>query len=1287
MQNGVNKCKQEAKKVKFDIDLDTTNTVNFGEGVKIMDKDTRNVKTNFPTIKAVSFPKVFKVKDTADLAKNPDGKSIGSLFSRHLKFERASHLNKNTAQSSSKITTPKVTPMEVDLKHTLPQFSDADIRSKSVIVDGSGLTKDETKETIAKEIHEENLKKIGEMSNEEITQARQELMKNLDPSILEFLKSKRKPKAKLASRVPTKAIPSTSILNEAENMEVDDYSKTTSPSQDLKEEELPIQPTVAKKWLHMDKVENDKLQWMTNLPKVDGKTGGTARFDFDGNVILNCTDISVREGLHHHGEEPELPGYTLEELLRLSQSSMPSQKVLALSTLSKLFAKIHEGYYDELLSRPLLPDIAVGPIIVLFRAALDDNTSQCLTASVAIIHSLIVLVPDELSLDETFLWHKGDTQPFCQAEIKEKEKSLKTEEDPKEQELSDISLLELDIIKGLIRMDVLPRLRYIIEVLRPSAPVVIQILEIIFKLARHSVESALSVMKTPRLLNVIFEEFCVASWSNNVDNQLQDGKFTSIYGIPTYQAIKIIRILASSDRQLASELLSSYSIMNSLLSYLSVGYQDLLLPSKEAMLLCLESLRTWQVFLRYKLAVNNYEEFFPIIFRQLSAFQNICIGVDTKNHSYDCDYAASWLKLMSSVIKLTLPTTEAPILADGITESADDVLDWELVAHIIDIAELCLQKWLWEMSIYGETTRSGSRLLATSLNFVATFYDTWSKQPNVDHSVIHNRIKKLYENPILPFLSSKEFTKLVGDLRRYSTFKDSSHCSNNRNTSNLPSLNAVQWGGTVISILDRKSPFPVLIDLLRTLFIMIKLNTQLADEAVSNLLENPTVLSYLKTITSFDSTCISGHWFSRFETYFMYYLLSICELKKCSHMSLYHNVALKLLHLMQSGDEFLAEKILQRFIFNPDFIEELNEASLLVENLKIEENLQKRNLLEVERVSQSKLLIETGQVLSNIGQIYQVLLNQILSDRRRSKSKRIDSLFVLQYQVPLVPRDFFYLPLIIKYRGQIKQNPSPLDLQLVSSVNDQTAIYCLQWCHLIDRFQRNTENASKERFVYLSMAFLISSDFFLESEQRRYLEGCYQQMAQKNELNNINLNTSVENGSYNDFFIQLLDQYEAMSYGDHLFGLVILLSMQRCHPIEQRGAVWTERTNALAIINVSLKELLIPLQSYLQPIEDDDNLLASYFKAVLDGRVSWKRNPVLYLIAVHHLHHFLFDGNINHERLRQNMIQKLLDTPNKILSNHLQCYTEPDVNSELGFICCENPSVLVIDIFNKYRNR
>jgi len=42
------------------------------------------------------------------------------------------------------------------------------------------------------------------------------------------------------------------------------------------------------------------------------------RFDFSGNLLPFVNeDISIRSGLHHHGEEPNRPGYSLDELMTL----------------------------------------------------------------------------------------------------------------------------------------------------------------------------------------------------------------------------------------------------------------------------------------------------------------------------------------------------------------------------------------------------------------------------------------------------------------------------------------------------------------------------------------------------------------------------------------------------------------------------------------------------------------------------------------------------------------------------------------------------------------------------------------------------------------------------------------------------------------------------------------------------------------------------------------------------------------------------------------------------------
>jgi hypothetical protein len=62
-------------------------------------------------------------------------------------------------------------------------------------------------------------------------------------------------------------------------------------------------------------------------------------------VLLPYSDdkINVSHALHHHGEEPERPGYTLQELLKLSRCTVLQQRILALTTLANILDKVISG--------------------------------------------------------------------------------------------------------------------------------------------------------------------------------------------------------------------------------------------------------------------------------------------------------------------------------------------------------------------------------------------------------------------------------------------------------------------------------------------------------------------------------------------------------------------------------------------------------------------------------------------------------------------------------------------------------------------------------------------------------------------------------------------------------------------------------------------------------------------------------------------------------------------------------------------------------------------------------
>ncbi|KAF4683917.1 hypothetical protein FOZ60_008420 [Perkinsus olseni] len=99
--------------------------------------------------------------------------------------------------------------------------------------------------------------------------------------------------------------------------------------------------------LELDELEIDKQKWMEpvaeeeDLPRPEDESFEGRRFDFEGNELKRGSS-GVEEKydpiLYHHGEEPGRPGYTVQELLVLSDSNNGGQRQLALRTLGNIIA-------------------------------------------------------------------------------------------------------------------------------------------------------------------------------------------------------------------------------------------------------------------------------------------------------------------------------------------------------------------------------------------------------------------------------------------------------------------------------------------------------------------------------------------------------------------------------------------------------------------------------------------------------------------------------------------------------------------------------------------------------------------------------------------------------------------------------------------------------------------------------------------------------------------------------------------------------------------------------------
>lgn len=125
------------------------------------------------------------------------------------------------------------------------------------------------------------------MNPDEIEEAQQRVIQQLDPKMVAFIRQKKFNEKSLVTEVTDP----TSIENK---LSADDKKEFI--------DQLPIKPD--KKWLHMDKIEYDKLEWMTKRQgsQNEDQTGSAARFNFNGELMERGKDVPVTQALHHHGD-------------------------------------------------------------------------------------------------------------------------------------------------------------------------------------------------------------------------------------------------------------------------------------------------------------------------------------------------------------------------------------------------------------------------------------------------------------------------------------------------------------------------------------------------------------------------------------------------------------------------------------------------------------------------------------------------------------------------------------------------------------------------------------------------------------------------------------------------------------------------------------------------------------------------------------------------------------------------------------------------------------------------
>uniref|UniRef100_A0A8B9KIQ4 RNA polymerase II associated protein 1 n=1 Tax=Astyanax mexicanus TaxID=7994 RepID=A0A8B9KIQ4_ASTMX len=559
---------------------------------RIVERDTSSVPVSFPTFTTTAFPKVLHRSTAETQVRSQHTAGRKSIFARQIAAQNAKE-GRGNSKNDPKIIIPQRSGSTRDASGQCAAAAPG-----SLLVSGQGLGPDSAAETLR--IHQENQARLENMSQSEIVDEQKKLLAQLDPRLVDFVRSRKSQKA--SSSGPSRLqSPDHRIRETDSETEVAIYIYMFDVL--YAEEDLPVRPQ--KEWVHMDKLEPEKLEWTRDLPaprKQSTKQAMQARFDFSGSVIPPTQDLPTHLGLHHHGEEPELAGYSLQELFLLSRSQLTQQRTLALNTLAQILSKARAGVYCNTLKGSVLSSLLDAGLIFLLRFSLDDGVESVMSAAVHALRALLVSPDDEECLDRMFPWLMGMAAfpllPSGQEEEEEDDEgldeSMKLTAKEKELRKTDHDVARVDVIKGLLKMQVLQRLRYILEVVRPAPGVVLDVLEVLIRIARHSASAATQILDCPRLMETVMSEFLPCSWAPPTSPAPP-----SLYGLPVSAAMKLLRVLASAGRHTCSRIVSPDCGRERLSRFLAAEHQELLLEPGEAFLCSTEALRLWAVAASY----------------------------------------------------------------------------------------------------------------------------------------------------------------------------------------------------------------------------------------------------------------------------------------------------------------------------------------------------------------------------------------------------------------------------------------------------------------------------------------------------------------------------------------------------------------------------------------------------------------------------------------------------------------------------------------------------------------
>lgn len=183
---------------------------------------------------------------------------------------------------------------------------------------------------------------------------------------------------------------------------------------------------------------------------------------------------------------------------------------------------------------------------------------------------------DETCLDSLLGFGFGQTEPILPVD-----NAIEDDNTINDQQLS-----ELNLIRCLTRTEILTRIRYVINTIRPGIETIVYCLDLLIRLTRDCEFVLNKVYGSHDLVGSIKRLF--------VPNRVEEYE-------PLVEAVKFLRLLSCRSINISTDLNEKFSIMDSLSFYLTSERFSL---NSKGLKLQTESLHLWNVYVSYGLSLE-----------------------------------------------------------------------------------------------------------------------------------------------------------------------------------------------------------------------------------------------------------------------------------------------------------------------------------------------------------------------------------------------------------------------------------------------------------------------------------------------------------------------------------------------------------------------------------------------------------------------------------------------------------------------------------------------------------